>query len=58
MRFLRKKKEILCKIIAERMEKIEKLHNSIDFKNLMYLYMGQTPNIYFNDFTETATAFD
>lgn len=58
MRFLRKKKEILCRIIAERMEKIEKLHNSIDFKNLMYLYKGPTPNIYFNDFTETATAFD
>ena len=42
----------------ERTEKIEKLHNSVNFQNLIYHFMGPTKDIYFNDFIDAETLFD
>ena len=54
---LDKQKEILYKLVAERMETMEKLHNSIDFKKLIYHCKGPTASANFNDFID-ATALD
>ena len=41
--------------MAERMETMGKLHNSIDFKKLLYHYKGPTANVNFNDFVDATT---
>ena len=45
-----KQKEIFYKLVTERMERIEKLHKSIDFNNLTYHYKGPNGNVDFNNF--------
>ena len=44
------------KLVTERMETIEKLHNSIDFNSLTY-YKCYIANINYDDFIDTATFF-
>ena len=53
-----KQKEIFDKLVAERMDLAEKLHNSIDFKNVIYRYKGPTANVDYNNFIDEATLFD
>ena len=55
-RFISKKK--FYNLVVERTEKIEKLHNSVNFQNLIYHFMGPTKDIYFNDFIDAETLFD
>ena len=38
--------------------KLEKLHNSINFENLICHFMGFTKNTDFNDFIDAETTFD
>ena len=45
-------------LIAERMNKIEKLHNSIDFNNLTHYYRGLTFDINFDNFIDAITLFN
>ena len=37
---------------------IEKVHESIDFKNLTYHYKGPSANVDFNNFNDVANIFD
>ena len=55
---LDKQKEIFYRLVTERMEAIEKLHNSISFNNLTYHYMGPIANLSFDDFIDETTLFD
>ena len=55
---LDKQKEIFYRLVTERMEAIEKLHNSINFNNLTYHYMGSIANLSFDDFIDETTLFD
>ena len=55
---LDKQKEIFYRLVTERMEAIEKLHNSIKFNNLTYHYMGSIANLSFDDFIDETTLFD
>ena len=55
---LDKQKEIFYRLVTERMETIEKLHNSINFNNLTYPYMGPIANVSFDDFIDETTLFD
>ena len=55
---LDKQKEIFYRLVTERMEAIEKLHNSINFNNLTYHYMGPIANLSFDDFIDETTLFD
>ena len=38
--------------------KLEKLHNSVNFENLIRRFMGFTKNTDFNDFIDAETTFD
>ena len=40
------------------MEKIDKMHNSIDFGNLTYRYQSPTANLDLNNFIDAASLFD
>ena len=53
-----KQKEIFYKIVAERTEDIEELHNSFHFQNFIYQCKGSTKDIDFNDFHDAETFFD
>ena len=55
---LDKQKEIFYRLITERMETIGKLHNSINFNNVTYHYMGPIANVSFDDFIDETTLFD
>ena len=55
---LDKQKEIFYNLVAERTGEIEKLHNSVDFQNLIYHFKGATEDIYFNDLIDAETLFD
>ena len=44
--------KIIYKLIVERMNIIENLHNSIDFNNLSYHDKGPTANVTFNNFID------
>ena len=52
------KKKAFCKIVAERTGKIEKLHNSVNFENLIYNFKDHTKDIDFNYFINAATPSD
>ena len=45
-------KEIFYKLVAERMNAIEKLQNSINFKVLIYHCKRPTTNVKLNDFID------
>ena len=45
-------KEIFYKLVAERMNAIEKLQNSINFKILIYHCKRPTTNVKLNDFID------
>ena len=49
--------KIIYKLIVERMNTIENLHNSIDFNNLSYHDKGPAANVSFNNFIDGATLF-
>ena len=49
---------MVYKLVAEKMNTTEKLHNRIDFQNLIYHYKDPTANLNFNDFSDAATLFD
>ena len=53
-----KQKKKFYKLVAERMERIEKLRNSIDFNNLTYHYKDPNANVDFSNFIAAATLFD
>ena len=53
-----KQEEIFQKLVSERIRKIEKLHSSIDLKNLIYFYKGLTKDVHFHDFIHGETLFD
>ena len=55
---LHKQKEILCKLVVERSQEIEKLRKSVNFKNLIYYFKGSTKYRDFNDFINSETLFD
>ena len=55
---LDKQKEVLCKLVAERTDKMEKLRNSFNSKNLIIYFKGSTEYIDFNDFIDAETRFD
>ena len=65
MRFLEKKKsiplhkqkEIIYRLVVEGTGKIEKLHNSVNFINLIYNFKGPTKDIYFNDLIDAEIYF-
>ena len=42
----------------ERTGEIEKLHNSVNFENLICYFKGPTKNIVFNDIIDAETLFD
>ena len=42
----------------EKTGEIEKLHNSVNFQNLIYHFKGPTKDIDFNDFIDAETLFD
>ena len=67
MRFLKKKKvyHLISKkkykfynLVAERTVEIEKLHNSVNFQNLIHHFKVPTKDIDFNDFIDAETLFD
>ena len=65
MRFLKKKKyatwqakKIFYNLVAERTEKIEKLHNGVNLENLVYHFNSPTKNIDFNDFIYAEIRFN
>ena len=43
--------------VAERTGEIEKLHNSVNFQNLLYHFEGPTKDIDFNDFINAEILF-
>ena len=45
-------------LFAESIGKIEKLHNSANFQNLIYHFKGPTKDIDFNNLIDAATLFD
>ena len=55
---LDKQKEIFYKLVAERTREIEKLHNIVNFQNLVYHLKDLFKDIYFNDSIDTETLFD
>ena len=55
---LDKRKNIFYNLIAERTGEIENLHNSVNFKNLVYHTKGPTKNINFIDFIDAKILFD
>ena len=62
---LDKEKKICYKHVVEKTEdytssrvKLEKLHNSVNFENLICRFMGFTKNTDFNDFIDAETTFD
>ena len=50
-----KQKEIFCKIVGERLEAIQNLHNTIDFNNLAFYYKGPIANVNIDDFVDVGT---
>ena len=48
----KKKKKRLYNLVAERTGKIQKLHNSVNFQNLMDHFKSPTKNIAFSDFID------
>ena len=44
--------------LAESMNTLEKLHNSIDFQNSIYYYNGPTANVNLIDFVDTSIPSD
>ena len=52
------KKKAFCKIVAERAGKIEKLHNSVNFENLIYNFKDHNKDTDFNYFINAATPSD
>ena len=55
---LDKQEEIFYQLVAERTGKIEKLHKSFDFENLIHYFKGSAKDIDFNDFMDAETHFD
>ena len=55
---LDKQKEVFHKLVAERMETIEKLNNSIVISNLTYHYKSLAANVDCNNFIDAATIFN
>ena len=49
---------MFSKLVAERMETIEKLHNSVYFNNLKCPCKGPTANVNFDGFIDAATLYD
>ena len=52
---LDKQKEMLYKLVAENMEIMGKLHNSIYLKKMIYHYKDPTANVNFNFFIDATT---
>ena len=50
-----KQKEIFSKIVGERLETIQNLHNTIDFFNLAFYYKGPIANVNIDNFIDVAT---
>ena len=46
------------KLVAERTETAEKLHNDIEFYNFIYKYKGSAANINLNNFINAGTIFE
>ena len=55
---LDKQKEIFYRLVTGRMQTIEKLHNSINFNNLTYHYMGPIASVSFDYFIDETTLFN
>ena len=49
---------IFYKLVAEKAEELEKLHNSISFENLIFHFKSSTKDIDFNDFIDAEIIFD
>ena len=45
-------------LVVQRMNVTEKLHDHIDFENLIYHYKGPNANVNFNGFNDVTTLFD
>ena len=52
------KKKYSIILLRKKTGEIEKLHNSVNFQNLIYHFKGPTKDIDFNDFTDAETLFD
>ena len=52
-----KQKEIFYKLVPENREEIEKLHNCVNFENLVYHFKGSTKDIDINDFIDAEALF-
>ena len=46
------------KLVAERIGEIKKLHNSVNFQNVVYHFKYPTKNIDFIDFIDAETLFN
>ena len=55
---LNKQKEIFYNLVAERIEEIKKLRNSINFQNLIDHFKSPTKDVNFNDFIDAEALFD
>ena len=55
---LNKQKEIFYNLVAERIEEIKKLRNSINFQNLIDHCKSPTKDVNFNDFIDAEALFD
>ena len=55
---LKSKSKILYNLVAEKIRELEKLHNNVNFQNLIYHFKGLTKDIDFNDFIDAETLFD
>ena len=55
---LNKQKEIFYNLVAERIEEIKKLRNSINFQNLIDHFKSPTEDVNFNDFIDAEALFD
>ena len=55
---LDKQEEIFYNLVVERTRKTEKLHNSVNFQNLINHFKGPPKDIDFNDFTDAITLID
>ena len=55
---LNKQKEIFYNLVAERIEEIKKLRNSINFQNLIDHFKSPTKDVNFDDFIDAEVLFD
>ena len=53
-----RKKEKIYNLVAERTGKIEKIHNNVNFQNLVYQFKGPSKNVDFVDITDAASLFN